>query len=112
MKTTKFIGDYGEDKACDYLLSRGFTIIDRNWRTRYCEIDIVARKNECVYLVEVKTRSTSTFGSGLEYITSKKIKQMKFAAELWVQHNDWNGGYQLSAVSITDDDIEFLENLT
>lgn len=105
------IGNSGESKAVGYLVSQGFTIIERNWKTRYCEIDIVAKKNQRVYFVEVKTRKTSRFGSGLDYVTPRKVRQMGFSAVLWVQMNRWAGEYQLSALAIDDDLITWLEDI-
>ncbi len=111
MKTTKRIGDDGESRASHFLQTHGFEIIDRNWKTRYCEIDIIAKQNEVVYFVEVKTRKTDTYGTGLDYITPKKLEQMRFAAEMWVQANKWQGDYQLAAIGITGDDISFIDSI-
>lgn len=55
MKTTKEIGDGGEDKAARYLAEHGYNIVSRNWRTRRGELDIVAHKGEILVVVEVKT---------------------------------------------------------
>jgi uncharacterized protein (TIGR00252 family) len=101
MKTT-FVGQNAEARVAKLLEKAGFKILARNWRTRVCEIDIVANKNQIVYFVEVKFRSSEKQGSGLEYITSKKLKQMHFAAEIWVQQNDWAGDYRIVAAEISD----------
>lgn len=111
MKTTKNIGDHGEGLVCDYLKQQGFEIIDRNWRTRYCEIDIIAKKNNRIHFVEVKTRKSELYGSGFEYITPKKLKQMRFAAEFWVHKNDWQGECLLSAASVTSKEVLFIDLL-
>lgn len=113
MKTT-FIGNRAEQQAVKHLIKQGYTIIDRNWRTRRCEIDIVARKANVVYLVEVKYRSTNSWGDGLDYITPKKLKQMALAAELWASVNDWQYDYRLSAIAVYGDDFivtNFLSDL-
>jgi ribonuclease HII len=75
-------GHPAEIIAADYLITLGFKILDINWKTKYCEIDIVAVKKKRVYFVEVKSRSSTHSGTGFEYITSKKLNQMKFAAEM------------------------------
>jgi uncharacterized protein (TIGR00252 family) len=77
MKTT-FIGQSAEERVAKLLEKAGFKILARNWRTRICEIDIVANKNKIIYFVEVKFRSSEKQGSGLEYITPKKLKQSCF----------------------------------
>ena len=85
--TTKKIGDEAEKIAADYLKNIGHKIIDRNWKTRYCEIDIVSKLNDVIYFTEVKYRKKSDQGGGLSAITAKKLKQMKFAAEFYTTSN-------------------------
>ena len=82
--TTRQIGDKGEQAAADWLTARGHEIVARNWRTRYCEIDIVSVKGEVLYFTEVKYRKNDDFGDGLAAITAKKQRQMRFAAELFL----------------------------
>lgn len=83
-KTTKEIGDSAETVATKYLKKMGHKIIDRNWKTKYCEIDIISKFNDVFYFTEVKYRKKSDQGGGLSAITPKKLKQMKFAAEYYV----------------------------
>ena len=106
-------GQLAENKVADMLQSGGYLILDRNWKTRKCEIDIVARKDNCVYFVEVKFRTSVAQGSGFEYITSAKLRQMEFAANYWVAVNKWAGEYMLSGASVSGSDfqIEFIEEL-
>jgi ribonuclease HII len=82
--TTKDIGNSAETVAADYIVSLGHTILERNWKTRFCEIDIVSTKNKTIYFSEVKYRHSATQGCGLAAITIKKQQQMKFAAEYYV----------------------------
>lgn len=109
-------GRNAEDAAVEYLKKLNFEILAQNWRTRWCEIDIVARKDtpspglrragKRVYFVEVKYRATDQQGSGLEYITPRKLKQMKFAAEFWAHDNDWTADYTLSAIEVSSTDFQ------
>jgi len=94
-------GRAAEDAAAEYLKKHGYMILDLNWRTRYCEIDIVAQQKKTIYFVEVKYRENDAHGSGLEYITEKKLQQMRFAAEMWVQENDWRGDYDIVAIEVS-----------
>lgn len=82
-KTTKSIGDRSETVVAQDMVRKGFTILDRNWRTRYCEIDIVATKDSELFIVEVKHRTTSVQGGGIAAVTAKKLQQLRFAAQLY-----------------------------
>lgn len=81
--TTMRIGDEAEKVATNHLIRLGHKIMQRNWKTKYCEIDIVSRKDDVVYFTEVKYRRQPNQGGGLEAITAKKLNQMRFAAKLF-----------------------------
>lgn len=83
--TTKQIGDRAEEVVVEYLQKNGHEILERNWKTKFCEIDIVSRKDDTIYFTEVKYRKNADHGGGIAAITPKKLKQMKFAAELYVK---------------------------
>ena len=103
--TTRQIGDKGEQAAADWLTARGHEIVARNWRTRYCEIDIVSVKGEVLYFTEVKYRKNDDFGDGLAAITAKKQRQMRFAAELFLAGKPECSGMaaKLLAASVSGD---------
>lgn len=109
MTTNYSVGHDAEKSAAKYLETLGYEIRELNWKTKYCEIDIVAQKNNVIYMVEVKYRKSAAQGDGFEYITPKKLNQMKFAAKFWVQMNKFDGDYRLAALSITAGDYEFVE---
>lgn len=98
--TTRETGDRGEDAAAEHLEHEGYRVLDRNWKTRWCEIDIVAEKDGTVHFVEVKYRASDRQGDGLAYITDKKLQQMAFAAELWVAKHHYGGDYALAAIAV------------
>lgn len=101
MDTTR-IGRDAESYVAEQLGKRGFKLLDQNWRTRYCEIDLVMQKASIVYFIEVKFRSNTDYGSGLEYITPKKLSQMQFAAEMWLAaHPRVGKGSTLAAVAVS-----------
>jgi ribonuclease HII len=81
--TTKQIGDSAEDVASNHLINNGHEIIERNWKTKYCEIDIVSKKRDVIYFTEVKFRKKPDQGGGIAAITPKKLRQMKFAAKFY-----------------------------
>ena len=103
--TTRQIGDKGEQAAADWLAADGHEIIARNWRTRYCEIDIVSVKGEVLYFTEVKYRKNDDCGDGLAAITAKKQRQMRFAAELFLAGKPECSGMaaKLLAASVSGD---------
>lgn len=106
MSTTES-GRQAESRVADYLIKQEkWKILTKNWRNRWCEIDIVARHKNTVYFVEVKYRGSSKWGDGFEAITSTKLSRMARAAEAWVLINHWEGDYQLAAVRASDYTIE------
>lgn len=112
MSTTD-IGRNAEKNVAEHLKSQGHKIVAMNWRTRWCEIDIVSRTKSCVFFTEVKYRSSKDWGDGLDYITTKKLKQMHFAAEMWLQENKWQNESVLQAASVDEDnEIEIVELTT
>ncbi len=85
--TNKQTGKLGEDLAAHYLKKNGYTILHRNYATRYGELDIVATKNNKVCFIEVKTRSNLLKGKPHEAVTYRKIQHLKFAAEIYLLKN-------------------------
>lgn len=85
--TTRRIGDDGEQAVADWLSSDGHEIVARNWRTKWCEIDIISRRDDEIFFTEVKYRKNDRCGGGLAAITSKKHQQIRFAAELFIAKN-------------------------
>ena len=82
-QTTRSIGDSAEELVTLRLQNDGHSIIERNWRTKFCEIDIISQKDNTVYFTEVKYRKNDTSGDGLSMITAKKQQQMQFAAAMY-----------------------------
>lgn len=103
------IGRQAEAVAAGHLASLGYQILAQNWRTRWCEIDIVAQKGKMVILVEVKYRATASWGSGLEYITPRKQVQMAFAAQFWIASHTWSGEICLGALEVTGSEFAVTE---
>ncbi len=80
------IGKAGEDYVAQYLRSKGYIIIKRNWRdSRYGEIDIVAENRECIAFVEVKTRKKHSLVSGLEAVDYGKQQRTKNASQSFMR---------------------------
>lgn len=86
-KVSRTPGRRAEAITAVYLECAGFHIIARNWKTRECEIDIVASKDKTLYFVEVKYREDDRHGDGVAAITPKKLAQMKFSAQVYLHRH-------------------------
>jgi len=82
------LGELGEDLAVEELEKNGYEIVERNWRFKKAEIDIIARKNEVLAIVEVKTRSSDYFGDPQDFVNTKKIKMLVEAVNEYVNSKD------------------------
>jgi uncharacterized protein (TIGR00252 family) len=103
--TTVETGRQAEMVAADFLRRKGCAIVAQNWRTKWCEIDVIAQRDKVVYFCEVKYRQTNAQGGGLDYITPQKLQRMRFAAESWVHMHGWTGEFQLSAIEVSGQDF-------
>lgn len=88
------LGRRGERIAERALIGRGYRILDRNWRCREGEIDLVARDGDSLVFVEVKTRSSDAFGHPFEAITAAKLARLRRLASAWLA-----AGGQRAAIS-------------
>lgn len=87
MKNTTAIGNQAETLTSEYLINKGYEIIARNYRDRFCEIDIVAKNQEYICFVEVKYRNTESFGGGFGAVNANKQNRLKRSAEYWLANN-------------------------
>jgi putative endonuclease len=76
-------GASGEELACRYLVKRGFVVVERNYRCRVGEIDVVARDGDTFVFVEVKERGDASHGAAVEAVTVSKRRRVIRAAQLW-----------------------------
>lgn len=82
------LGKQGEAQALEYLLQKGYEILETNWMFQKAEIDIIARKGNILAAVEVKTRSSVDFGLPQDFVKSKKIQLLvKAVNEYVISHN-------------------------
>lgn len=84
MRAKDAVGRYGEDVAARVLVDAGMTLLARNWRCDGGEIDIVARDGDVLVVCEVKTRTSTLFGTPLEAITYAKGARLRRLAARWV----------------------------
>ena len=89
MRVKDAVGRFGEDVAAAHLEAAGLRIVERNWRCREGELDIVAREHSDLVFVEVKTRSSLAFGSPAEAVSRTKAARLRRLALRWLQeHRD------------------------
>ena len=99
------LGRSGEDLISDYLTKKGYLIIDRKWRIKSGEIDLIASTPEGVIVfIEVKTRSSESFGHPLEAINSEKQSRLMRLALAWLLANKkWNNPYRIDCAAVIMD---------
>lgn len=101
IKSNQELGRWGEKVAMKFLEEGDYIILDRNVRTPYGEIDIVAKKDNRLFFVEVKTRSSMKFGNPEEAITETKIIHMIESAQSFIQdHSDLEGDWQIDVIAV------------
>lgn len=113
MKNTTKIGLDAEAKACEYLVSNGYKVLKRNYRNRFCEIDVICQNYDYICLIEVKYRKNSLFGGGFGAVNYNKQQRLKRAFEYWLVENE-NYSYlqpRIDVISVDESGkIEHIEN--
>ncbi|MBH0119284.1 YraN family protein [Rhodococcus sp. HM1] len=82
------LGARGEDLAAEFLESAGMVVLERNWRCRYGELDLIARDGAVLVFVEVKTRTGLGYGSPAEAVTPEKADRIRRLAGLWLAEQE------------------------
>ncbi len=94
------LGRTGEKRAAEHLTALGWQVIDRNWRCRQGEIDIVALDGSTTVMVEVKTRSSLAFGHPLDAITPRKLARLKRLAGAWCEQHPASRHIRLDVIGV------------
>ena len=84
----RLLGQRGEAIAARHLTQRGMVLIDRNWRCEFGEIDLVLREGQVLVICEVKTRTSTDYGSPLEAVDQAKADRLKRLAFRWLREHD------------------------
>ncbi len=115
MKIVNPIAVLGEDLACEYLVRKGYKIIERNFRKKYQEIDIITLQGSTLVFVEVKTRRSQAYGSPFESIAPWKLKHLTKLAQYYkLLHPHLPDDMRIDAIGVTlsyDNKLENLEHL-
>lgn len=98
---TRALGEWGEQLASRFLVSRGMQILDRNWRCEHGEIDLVALDGDCLVVCEVKTRRSTAFGEPVEAVTWRKAARLRRLASAWLAAHELGcSGVRIDVVGI------------
>ncbi len=100
MSTHNELGVKGEILACEFLQAKNYTILEINWRFARAEIDIIAKQNQTIIFVEVKTRSTDYFGFPETAVDEAKQKNMAMAAEEYLEQQNMETDVRFDVISI------------
>lgn len=107
------LGTAGEERAARWYAAHGYRVLDRNWRCRDGEIDLVCWRDRTVVVAEVKTRSSAAFGHPIEAVTETKQQRLRLLAVRWLEAQDppvRHRGLRFDVVSILGDHLEVIEN--
>ena len=100
MIKTKDYGDIGEALAEKILIDKGYTIVDKNFRSKFGEIDIVAKSGDELVFVEVKTRRSKRYGKPEEAVTAGKLNKIKRTIDYYLLINKVRTKYRIEVVAI------------
>jgi putative endonuclease len=95
-------GKEGETLAAEFLVNKGFEIIERNYRYKRAEIDLIVKKNNWLIFVEVKMRSSDAYGYPENFVDYKKVKNVTDGAEEYTYRKNWQGNVRFDVVSIRE----------
>ena len=113
-KSNKETGADGEDLAISYLTDKGYEIIEKNYRYKNGEIDLIVSKEKLLAFVEVKFRSSSYFGMPEETVSKKQKKLIISAAENYILENNWEFDIRFDIIAILKEnqsvDIQHFED--
>jgi putative endonuclease len=96
-------GKKGEDMAVDFLIGEGYEILERNWRFKHIEVDIIARNSDQLVIVEVKTRSGNSYGEPSVAVDFRKQRYLIFAAERYIFSQNLDMDVRFDIISIIID---------
>lgn len=104
-------GDLAEKKACEFLNSQGFKIVEQNFYAKKLgEIDIICTKNSIYHFIEVK--SAENYETAVNNVTPSKLSKLKRSVDYYLQNKKLDVSFCIDVVIVVEDEIEFLENVT
>jgi putative endonuclease len=112
MSTNNETGRKGEQIAEDFLVAKGYKILERNWRYSRSEIDIIAKLGNILVFIEVKTRSYDFFGTPETFVSEHKELLMHEAASVYMEqiNHDWEIRFDIIAILLNKNGTHQLEH--
>lgn len=101
--STKSTGDQGEEIARQFLESKGYVILERNWRSSTLEADLICSDRGFLVFVEVKYRKDSRFGEPVEFISADKMKNLSIVAARYIEEKSYSGPIRFDVIGIRPD---------
>ncbi|MBL0014797.1 MAG: YraN family protein [Flavobacterium sp.] len=102
------LGKQGEELAVDFLQKNGYEILETNWTFQKAEIDIIAKKENTLAIIEVKTRSSTDFGLPQDFVKPKKIQLLVKGVNEYVQREDLDVDVRFDIIAIHKSGNEFI----
>ena len=102
------LGKLGEELAVDFLEKNGYEILETNWTFQKAEVDIIAKKDAILAVIEVKTRSSLEYGLPQDFVKPKKIQLLVKAINEYVTQNDLDVDVRFDIVAIHKENNEFI----
>ena len=101
------LGKKGEQLAVDFLLKKGYNIIERNYRFDKAEVDIIAQKKDILAIVEVKTRSSTNYGNPQDFVKPKQIQRLVKAVDEYVTMNHLDVEVRFDIIAIVKEGSQY-----
>jgi putative endonuclease len=110
--STTSTGQAAEALVAKALAARGLVLVERNYRTRWSEIDLIMRRDHTLHFIEVKYRGGQGAGRPEEFIGPRKRLRLAQAAAAYTARTGWTGPYQIDAASVTPSGIGYIADIT
>jgi len=104
-------GEKSEQLACQYLLKQGLHLVDKNFRCKYGELDLIMKDSETLVIVEVRFRKSNKYGGALESISKKKQSRIITTTQYFISSNKINSQVRFDVITMSSDtDINWIKN--
>ncbi|MEO9805564.1 MAG: YraN family protein [Reichenbachiella sp.] len=100
MNKRKELGEQGEDLAHTYLANKGYVLLEKNYRRKQSEIDLIMQVQTTIVFVEVKYRKSNTFGYPEEFVSANQRRSIIEAADYYLTLNNWGGNIRFDIIAI------------